>query len=129
MWCLLKQLGLLMVPFRFALRGGLVVRASGSQAKHDGFESWSRHVIFLGKEFTHICSGQVSLLPVGWKMSTSFCWGLNPVVHLWGWRVICGAACGAVNTTYASTACQLPTVRMSCNSLRTKCTLNIRGLT
>src|SRR5664279_6138784 len=35
-------------------RGGLVVRASGSQAKHDGFESWSRHVISLSKEFTHI---------------------------------------------------------------------------
>ena len=26
----------------------------GSQAKHDGFESWSRHVIYLGNEFTVI---------------------------------------------------------------------------
>src|SRR5664279_4689606 len=69
----------------------------------------SQHVIFLGKELSHICSGQLSLLPTGWKMSTSFCWGLNPVVHLWGLRVICGAAYGAVNTTYASTACKLPT--------------------
>src|SRR5664279_2761138 len=104
------------------------------QARHDGFEPRStqllQHVISLGKEFTHICSGQLSLLPTGWKMSTSFCWGLNSVVHLWGLRVICGAACGAINTTYASTACKLPTVvRVSCSSLRTKCTLNIRGLT
>src|SRR5664279_950618 len=101
--------------------------------RHDGFEPRSarhfQHVIFLGKEFTHICSGQLNILPTGWKMSTSFCWGLNPVVHLWGLRVICWAACGAVNTTYASTACQLPiVVRVSCSSLRTKRTLNIRGL-
>src|SRR5664279_896508 len=61
-------------------RCGLVVRASGSQAKHDGFESWSRHVISLGKEFTHICSGQLSLLPTGWKMSTSFGWGFKKVL-------------------------------------------------
>src|SRR5664279_3025698 len=63
-------------------RVGSVVEATRSQARHDGFEPRSaqlfQHVISLGKEFTQICSGQLSLLPTGWKMSTSF---LNPVVH------------------------------------------------
>src|SRR5664279_3950272 len=31
-----------------------LAEVTGSQAKHDGFESWSRHVISLSKEFTHI---------------------------------------------------------------------------
>src|SRR5664279_5226278 len=52
-------------------------------------ESWSCMYTlsspnFLGHGIHSHCSGQLSLLPIGWLMSTSFCWGSKSLCALVG---------------------------------------------